>query len=174
MVRRPAELADVDALLLPGGESTAIVRLARTADLLAPLRERIAAGMPTFGVCAGMVLLSSGAVLDGETGQETLGGLDITVRRNAFGRQVASFEGPVEMAGVGQVHGVFIRAPWVERVGPSVAVLATVGEDEPGAGRVVAVREGAVLATAFHPELTGDARVHALFLEMVREYAGAR
>ncbi len=166
-VRRPAELAAVDALVLPGGESTAIIRLACTAGLLEPLRARITNGMPTFGVCAGMVLLAAGGVLDGESGQQTLGGLDITVRRNAFGRQVASFEGPVDVAGVGLVQGVFIRAPWVERVGPRVEVLATLSAG-PAAGRVVAVRQGVVLAISFHPELTGDARVHGLFVEMLR------
>jgi 5'-phosphate synthase pdxT subunit len=166
-VRRPAELADCDALILPGGESTTMIRLARTSGLLEPLRVRINAGMPTYGACAGMILLSRGQVVDGEPAQETLGGLDVTVRRNAFGRQVASFEGPVELTGVGQVHGVFIRAPWVEETGPEVEVLATVGADAPGAGRIVAVRQGSVLATSFHPELTGDARVHGLFLEMV-------
>jgi 5'-phosphate synthase pdxT subunit len=170
-VRRPAELDACDALIIPGGESTAIIRLARTSGLLEPLRDRIAAGMPTYGACAGMVLLSTGAVLDGEVAQETFGGLDITVRRNAFGRQVASFEGPVELDGVGEVHGVFIRAPWVERVGPAVEVLARVGSGEPGAGRIVAVRQGPVLATSFHPELTGDARVHGLFLKIVKENA---
>jgi 5'-phosphate synthase pdxT subunit len=172
-VRRPVELAAIDALLLPGGESTAMIRLAKVSGLLQPLRDRIAAGMPAFGVCAGLVLLSSGDVLDGESRQETVGGLDVTVRRNAFGRQVASFEGPVDVAGVGEVHGVFIRAPWVERVGPGVEVLATVRAGAPGAGRVVAVREGPVLATSFHPELTGDARVHELFVEIVRSCAGS-
>jgi 5'-phosphate synthase pdxT subunit len=173
-VRRPGELEQVDGLLLPGGESTAMIRLATVSGLLEPLRARIAAGMPAFGVCAGMVLLSTGQVVDGEPAQQTVGGLDITVRRNAFGRQVASFEGVVDVAGVGEVHGVFIRAPWVERVGPGVTVLATVRSDEPGAGRVVAVREGPVLATSFHPELTGDARVHRLFVDIVREHAGPR
>lgn len=167
LVRRPAELEGCDALVIPGGESTAMIRLARTSGLLEPLRTRIAAGMPTYGACAGMVLLATGQVIDGELAQETFGGLDITVRRNAFGRQVASFEGPVELDGVGEVHGVFIRAPWVEETGPEVEVLATVGAGAPGAGRIVAVRQGSVLATSFHPELTGDARVHALFLEMV-------
>ncbi len=172
-VRRPAELDAVDGLLLPGGESTAMIRLATVSGLLQPLRDRIAAGMPAYGVCAGLVLLSTGAVLDGERQQQTVGGLDVTVRRNAFGRQVASFEGPVDVDGVGEVHGVFIRAPWVERVGPGVEVLATVRPGAPGAGKVVAVREGPVLATSFHPELTGDARVHGLFVEIVRAHAGS-
>jgi len=167
LVRRPAELDRCSALILPGGESTTMIRLARTSGLLEPLRARIAAGMPVYGACAGMILLSTGQVIDGEQAQETFGGLDVTVRRNAFGRQVASFEGPVVLGGVGEVNGVFIRAPWVEQIGPEVEVLATVGPGSPGAGRIVAVRQGSVLATSFHPELTGDARVHALFLEMV-------
>lgn len=168
-VRRPAELAGCDALVLPGGESTAIIRLADRFGLSEPLRDRIAAGTPAFGSCAGMILLAA-EVLDGEPGQATFGGLDITVRRNAFGRQVDSFEGPVEMTGVGPVPGVFIRAPWVERAGTGVAVLARVGAGEPGAGRIVAVRQQAVLATAFHPELTGELSVHRLFLDLVKEY----
>ena len=166
-VRRPGELDGLDGLVLPGGESTTIIRLARIFDLLVPLRAFVAAGRPVYGACAGMILLAD-SVLDGEAGQETLGGLDATVRRNAFGRQVDSFEGPVSMTGVGEVHGVFIRAPWVEEVGAGVEVLARVPEGEPGAGRIVAVRQGAILATSFHPELTGDARVHGLFLQMVK------
>ena len=167
-VRRPAELARTDALVIPGGESTTIVRLARTFELLEPLRAAIASGMPVYGSCAGMILLAT-EVLDGEVDQPTFGGLDITVRRNAFGRQVDSFEGTVEMAGVGEVPGVFIRAPWVERAGEHVEVLATVGAGAPGAGRIVAVRQGPVLATAFHPELTADARVHGFFVRIVKE-----
>jgi 5'-phosphate synthase pdxT subunit len=167
-VRRPSELARVDALVLPGGESTTIIRLARTFELLEPLRNAIAGGLPVFGSCAGMILLAD-RVLDGEMGQETFGGLDITVRRNAFGRQVDSFEGKIEMDGVGQVPGVFIRAPWVESAGAGVEVLATVGPDAPGAGRIVAVRQGPLLATSFHPELTADARVHGFFVRMVKE-----
>ena len=166
-VRRAAELATIDALVLPGGESTTIVRLARAFNLLDPLRERIREGLPVFGCCAGMILLAD-RVLSGETGQQTFGGLDVTVRRNAFGRQVDSFEGPVTVQGAGTVHGVFIRAPWVEQAGPGVQVLATLAGG-PGAGRVVAVREGPVLATSFHPELTGDLRVHGLFVDIVRE-----
>lgn len=169
-VRRPDELRGLDGLILPGGESTTIIRLAQAFGLLEPLRAALTTGLPAYGCCAGMILLADD-VLDGEAGQQTLGGLDVTVRRNAFGRQVASFEGPVELSGVGQVHGVFIRAPWVERVGRDVEVLAAVGAGEPGAGRVVAVRQGSLLATAFHPELTGDARVHGLFVEMVRSNA---
>jgi 5'-phosphate synthase pdxT subunit len=169
-VRRVRELAAVDALVLPGGESTAIIRLVRAFDLLEPLRAAVARGLPVFGSCAGMILLAA-EVLDGEPGQQTIGGLDVTVRRNAFGRQVDSFEGAVELTGVGEVHGVFIRAPWVERVGAGVEVLARVGSGCPGAGRVVAVRQGPLLATSFHPELTADARVHELFVRMVKERA---
>jgi len=167
-VRRPGELAQVDALVLPGGESTTIIRLARTFELLEPLRELVGSGLPVYGSCAGMILLARD-VLDGEPNQETIGGIDIAVRRNAFGRQVESFEGDVEMSGVGTVPGVFIRAPWVESAGPGVEVLATVGPAEPGAGRIVAVRQGPLLATSFHPELTADARVHGLFVRMVKE-----
>ncbi|GAB3114691.1 pyridoxal 5'-phosphate synthase glutaminase subunit PdxT [Streptomyces calidiresistens] len=163
-VRRPAELAAVDALVIPGGESTTISKLAEAFDLLEPLRERVAAGMPAYGSCAGMIMLAE-AIEDPRSGQRTIGGLDITVRRNAFGRQNESFEAPVAMAGVagGPVEGVFIRAPWVERAGPGVEVLAV--HD----GHPVAVRSGVLLATAFHPELTGDHRVHGLFVGMVRD-----
>jgi 5'-phosphate synthase pdxT subunit len=162
-VRRPAELAQVDALVVPGGESTTIHKLCATFGLLEPLRERLRAGMPAYGSCAGMIMLAD-KILDPRSGQETLGGIDMIVRRNAFGRQNESFEAAVDMAGVpgGPVEGVFIRAPWVESTGAAVEVLATVD------GHPVAVRQGGLLATAFHPELTGDHRVHALFTEMVR------
>ncbi|BDZ58079.1 pyridoxal 5'-phosphate synthase glutaminase subunit PdxT [Barrientosiimonas endolithica] len=164
-VRRPEELERVDGLVLPGGESTTMIRLLRTFDLLAPLRERIADGLPAYGSCAGMILLAE-QVLDGQPDQETVGGLDVTVRRNAFGRQVDSFETDLELTGVagGPVHAVFIRAPWVEASGPEVEVLATVPSG-PAAGRVVAVRQGHLLATSFHPEVTGDHRVHAAFVD---------
>jgi 5'-phosphate synthase pdxT subunit len=162
-VRRPAELAAVDGLVLPGGESTTMAKLARTFDLLDPLRQRVADGLPVLGTCAGMILLAD-RIRDGVVGQETVGGLDITVRRNAFGRQVDSFEEDLHLTGVdGTVHAVFIRAPWVEDVGPGVEVLAEV-EAGPAAGRIVAVREGPLMATSFHPEVGGDTRVHALFL----------
>lgn len=162
-VRRPDELAAVDALVLPGGESTTMAKLARTFDLLEPLRARVAAGLPVLGTCAGMILLAD-RVEDGVAGQETVGGLDITVRRNAFGRQVDSFEEDLHVAGVdGRVHAVFIRAPWVEQVGDGVEVLARV-EGGPAAGRIVAVRQGPLMATSFHPEVGGDSRIHALFL----------
>lgn len=170
-VRRPSELSDVDGLVIPGGESTAISRLLRTFELLDPLRARLAAGMPAYGSCAGMILLAE-KVLDGRPDQHQLGGIDMTVRRNAFGRQVDSFEEDLDFEGVdgGPTHAVFIRAPWVESVSESVRVLATV-PDTPtagaAAGRIVAVRQGGVLATAFHPELTGDLRVHRLFVDIV-------
>lgn len=162
-VRRPGELAAVDALVLPGGESTTMGKLARTFGLLEPLRERVGDGLPVLGTCAGMILLAE-RVEDGVVGQETIGGLDITVRRNAFGRQVDSFEEDLHVAGVeGEVHAVFIRAPWVEEVGEAVEVLARV-ESGPAAGRIVAVRQGSLMATSFHPEVGGDSRIHALFL----------
>ena len=173
-VRRPAELAAVDALVLPGGESTTMAKLARTFDLLEPLRQRVKEGMPTFGTCAGMILLAD-RIEDGAPGQESIGGLDITVRRNAFGRQVDSFEGQVDVSGLDSpVHGVFIRAPWVESVGDDVEVLARVGADaDPRAvGRIVAVRQGPLMATSFHPEVGGDARVHGMFVALVRQYCG--
>jgi 5'-phosphate synthase pdxT subunit len=160
-VRRPAELEAVDALVLPGGESTTMVKLARLFDLLEPLRARIKDGMPAFGTCAGMILLAD-RVVDGAPGQETIGGLDITVRRNAFGRQVDSFEEDLPLAGLGEpVHAVFIRAPWVEETGSEVEVLAT------AAGHPVAVRQGRLLATSFHPEVETDGRIHRLFLDLV-------
>jgi 5'-phosphate synthase pdxT subunit len=168
-VRRPEELDAVDGLVIPGGESTTIGKLAAAFELTEPLRKRIASGMPAYGSCAGMILLAE-RVLDGVEGQQTLGGLDVTVRRNAFGRQVDSFEETIALCGVagGPFHAVFIRAPWVESVGPDVEVLGTV-EAGPAAGRIVAVRQGGLLATSFHPELAGDARVHALFVEIVKE-----
>lgn len=172
-VRRQSELAEVDGLVLPGGESTTISRLLETFELLEPLRARIAEGMPTYGSCAGMILLAE-KVLDGRPDQHQLGGLDMIVRRNAFGRQVDSFEEDLDVAGIdgGPMHAVFIRAPWVESASPAVEVLATV-PDTPAAGaaagRIVAVRQGDVLATAFHPELGGDHRVHRLFVDIVRK-----
>jgi len=170
-VRRASELESVDGLVIPGGESTTIAKLAVAFELLEPLRERIAGGMPAYGSCAGMILLAD-RVLDGVEGQQTLGGLDVTVRRNAFGRQVDSFEETIAFTGVpgGPFHAVFIRAPWVESVGPGVEVLGTV-EAGPSAGRIVAVRQGGLLATSFHPELTGDTRVHQFFVEIVRGQA---
>ncbi|GAA4530907.1 MULTISPECIES: pyridoxal 5'-phosphate synthase glutaminase subunit PdxT [Nonomuraea] len=162
-VRRPAELDAVDALVIPGGESTTMWKLAETFDMLEPLRMRVKEGMPAYGSCAGMIMLAD-RIEDGVAGQQTIGGIDMVVRRNAFGRQVDSFEAGLDFAGA-PVHAVFIRAPWVESVGPGVDVL---GRAEPG-DRIVAVRQGPLLATSFHPELTGDTRVHRYFVDMVRE-----
>jgi 5'-phosphate synthase pdxT subunit len=166
-VRRPRDLARVDGLILPGGESTAMSVLLRTSELLDPLRARLADGMPAFGTCAGMILLAT-EVLDGRPDQERLAALDITVRRNAFGRQVDSFETDLEVDGLAgpPVHAVFIRAPWVERVGPGVEVLACV-EGPDGSPRPVVVRSGAVVAASFHPELTGEHRLHRSWLDTV-------
>ena len=169
-VRRPGELDDVDALVIPGGESTTIDKLIGVFDLREPLLERLAAGMPAYGSCAGMILLAD-RLVDGAFGQRTLGGIDMTVRRNAFGRQADSFEADLRIAGVTDsqrepVRGVFIRAPWVDKVGDGVEVLARLGD------RIVAVRQGTLLATSFHPEITGDIRVHRLFVEEVRRHLG--
>ncbi|GAA1903188.1 pyridoxal 5'-phosphate synthase glutaminase subunit PdxT [Williamsia serinedens] len=166
-VRRPEELADLDGIVLPGGESTTMSRLLGVVGLFEPLRDAIAGGLPAYGSCAGMILLAS-EVLDTRPDARHLDALDITVRRNAFGRQVQSFETDLPLAGLddGPVRAVFIRAPWVEATGPDVEVLARV-PDGPAAGRVVAVRQGRVLATSFHPEVTGDHRVHRLFVDMV-------
>ena len=170
-VRRPEELATVDGLVLPGGESTTIGRLLGVFELLEPLREAVRGGLPVYGSCAGMILLAD-QVLDGRPGQPTVGGLDVVVRRNAFGRQVESFETDLPLDGLddGPVHAVFIRAPWVESAGEGVEVLARVPEGQPAAGKVVAVRQGPLVATSFHPELTGDARVHRLFVDVVHSH----
>jgi len=160
-VRRLTELESVDALVIPGGESTTMSHLLRELELLEPLRARLADGMPAYGSCAGMILLATEIADAGVPGREALplGAIDMTVRRNAFGRQIDSFEGDVDFVGLDTpVHAVFIRAPWVERVGPDVEVLAR------AAGHPVAVRRGPMLATAFHPEVTGDRRVHAMFV----------
>lgn len=167
-VRRPTELEMVDGLVIPGGESTTISKLADLFELREPIDKRIADGMPVYGSCAGMIMLAS-EVLDGRADQRGFAGIEMTVRRNAFGRQVASFEASVNLAGIdgGPLHALFIRAPWVERVGRGVEVLGTVTEG-PAAGRIVAVRQENLLATAFHPELTGDRRLHAYFADLVR------
>jgi 5'-phosphate synthase pdxT subunit len=171
-VRRPNELEQCDGLVIPGGESTTMFKLARTFDLFEPIRQRIKEGLPVLGTCAGMIMLAE-RVEDGTPDQETLGGLDITVRRNAFGRQVDSFEGDVDFDGLDEpVHAVFIRAPWVEETGPEVEVLARVA-DGPAAGRIVAVRQGPLMATSFHPEVGGDSRIHRRFLELVGATDGA-
>jgi 5'-phosphate synthase pdxT subunit len=161
-IRRPRDLDGIDGIVVPGGESTTIGKLLVTFDVLGPLRAALAAGLPAYGSCAGMILLAD-RVVDGTADQVGLGGIDMTVRRNAFGRQVDSFEGSVVVAGIGEVEAVFIRAPWAEDVGAEVEVLARVADN------IVAVRQGSLLATAFHPELTGDLRVHQMFVTMVRE-----
>ena len=187
-VRRPAELQGLDGLIIPGGESTTIDKLSRTFGLRDPLRERIQAGLPVYGSCAGMILLAD-EIADPATDlsgapQQTFGGLDITVRRNAFGRQRESFETDLDFKalefsatgqGVAPVHAVFIRGPWVERVGDGVEVLAKVEPSKAshpealaGTARIVAVRSGKLLATSFHPEVTGEKRVHELFIRMIR------
>ncbi|MFD3451309.1 pyridoxal 5'-phosphate synthase glutaminase subunit PdxT [Streptomyces sp. NPDC058691] len=166
-VRRPEELAEIDALVIPGGESTTMSKLAVLFGMMQPLRDRIREGLPVYGTCAGMIMLAD-KILDGRDDQESFGGIDMTVRRNAFGRQNESFETAVEVEGVdgGPVEGVFIRAPWVESTGSGVATLARLDD-----GTVVAVRQGNLLATSFHPELTGDHRVHRYFVDMVRAAA---
>jgi len=167
-VKRPDELTGLSGLVLPGGESSTMAHLAVTSGLLEPLRDLVRSGLPVYGSCAGMILLAD-RVQDAIEGQLTLGGIDMTVRRNAFGRQVDSFEEDLDVAGVEgpPVRAVFIRAPWVESVGPDVEVLARV-EGGPADGRIVAVRQGNLLATSFHPEITGDIRVHRLFVDLVR------
>ena len=168
-VRRPEELAAVSGLVLPGGESTTMVKLAARFGLLDPLRAAVRGGLPAYGSCAGMILLAD-RILDAPPDQETVGGLDVTVRRNAFGRQVDSFESDVDLglAG-GPLRAVFIRAPWVEEAGDGVEVLGRVVGGAAD-GRIVAVRQGNLVATSFHPELTGDRRVHALFVDIVRAH----
>ena len=163
-IRRPTELAHLDGLVIPGGESTTMDKLVRAFDLYDPLRALIAEGLPVYGSCAGMIMLAD-RIAEPRPGQQTLGGLDVTVRRNAFGRQVDSFEEDLDFAGVdgGTVRAVFIRAPWVEEAGDGVQVLAR------AAGRIVAVRQGPLLATSFHPEVTGDTRVHELFVDIIKD-----
>ena len=164
LVRRPSELAAVEGLVIPGGESSVIDKLSRAFGMQQPVRDAIAAGMPMYGTCAGLILLAD-RITDGIEGQQTFGGLDVVVRRNAFGSQLDSFETDLDVAVLGDppVHAVFIRAPLVEQVGAGVETLARL-ED----GRVVAVRRGALLGTSFHPEVTGERRFHELFLDTVR------
>ncbi len=162
-VRRPEELDRVDGLVIPGGESTTLWRLSVAFDVLEPLRKLLGEGLPAFGSCAGMIMLAD-RLADGVEGQQTYGGIDMTVRRNAFGRQVNSFERDITLAGE-VFRAVFIRAPWVEQTGPGVAILGT----DQGTGRIVAVRQGQLLATAFHPELTPDRRIHQLFVDIVKD-----
>jgi len=162
-VRTPADLEGVDMLVLPGGESTTMSLLLGSSGLIDPLSDRLRAGMPAFGTCAGMILLAS-RIVDGRPDQHALGAIDIDVRRNAFGRQIDSFEADLDVEGLGGgFHAVFIRAPVVERVGPGVEVLATVTDTE-GRPRPVLCRQGPVLVAAFHPELSGDSRLHEQFL----------
>jgi 5'-phosphate synthase pdxT subunit len=163
-VRRAEELVEIDALIIPGGESTTIALLAESFGIIEPIRERITTGLPVYGSCAGMILLAD-RILDGAQGQATLGGINMTVRRNAFGRQVDSFESDLAFDN-SPLRAVFIRAPWVEEVGKEVEVLAEIqGSD--GARHPVAVRQGSLFATSFHPELTGDLRVHRYFFDQV-------
>jgi 5'-phosphate synthase pdxT subunit len=167
-VRRPEELAHVDGIVMPGGESTTMAKLARAFDLFEPLRDALRGGMPAFGTCAGMILLAD-RIEGGTADQETFGGLDVVVRRNAFGRQVDSFEAELAVTGFdAPFHALFIRAPWVEKVGHDVQVVATVAAGE-AMGRIVAVRQAHLLATSFHPEITGDHRFHQLFVEQVAQ-----
>src|SRR3954452_25312433 len=166
-VRRPEELAEVDGIVIPGGESTTMAKLARIFDLLEPLRQAAKDGLPMFGTCAGMIMLAD-RIEGGVPGQQTIGGLDVVVRRNAFGRQVDSFEADLDVAAFeDRFHAPFIRAPWVEKVGSGVSVVATIAGGE-AVGTIVAVRQGQLLATSFHPEITGDHRFHALFVDIVR------
>lgn len=164
LIRRPVELAAIDGLVIPGGESSVIDKLARAFDMREPIREAISSGMPVYGTCAGMILLAD-RIIDGIAGQQTFGGLDVTVRRNAFGSQVDSFETDLDVPALGgpPVHAVFIRAPLVEQAGAGVERLADLPD-----GRIVAVRQGSIMATAFHPEVTGEHRFHDLFLQSVR------
>ncbi len=163
LVRRPDDLASVDGLVLPGGESSVIDKLSRAFGMQQPVRDAIAGGMPVYGTCAGMILLAD-RIANPIDGQESFGGLDVTVQRNAFGGQVESFETEITVAGFdGPVHAAFIRAPLVVEVGPAARALATL----PGGG-VVAVRQGNLVATAFHPEVSGETRFHELFLQLVR------
>ena len=166
-VRTPAELERVSGLVIPGGESSVIDKLSRIFGLQEPIRRRITGGMPVYGTCAGLILIAD-TVLDAIEGQESFGGMDIAVRRNAFGRQAESFETGLDVPALGDppVHATFIRAPSVERIGAGVAVLAALPD-----GTVVAVEQGPLLGTSFHPEMNGELRFHARFLEKVREYA---
>jgi 5'-phosphate synthase pdxT subunit len=161
-VRRPDELSSVDGIVIPGGESTTMGKLLVAFELFEPLQKAVEAGLPAYGSCAGMILLAD-RVVDGIPDQPLIGGLDVTVRRNAFGRQVDSFERDVDWVDGAPLPAVFIRAPWVERAGAAVDVLGRTD------GKIVAVRQGRLLATAFHPEISGDLRVHRLFVDMVRQ-----
>ena len=167
-VRRASDLAGVAGLVIPGGESTVIDKLARAFGLAEPIRSAIRSGLPVYGTCAGLILLAD-RLHDAIEGQQTFGGLDVVVRRNAFGSQVDSFETDLDVPAVGAepVHAVFIRAPVIEEAGPDVEALATLAD-----GRVVAARQGTILGTSFHPEMTGETRFHELFLRMVADARG--
>jgi len=169
LVRRPEELASVNGLVIPGGESSVMDKLTRMFGLAGPLKAAVAAGLPVYGTCAGLIMLAD-TVLDGIAGQESIGGLDISVRRNAFGSQTASFETDLDVPALGQapVHAVFIRAPVVESIGPRARALASITD-----GRCVAVEQDNLLGTSFHPEITGEYRFHEYFLQKVRS-AGFR
>jgi 5'-phosphate synthase pdxT subunit len=179
-VRRAADLDGIDGLVMPGGESTTMHKLAVAFEVFEPLRDRLRAGLPAFGTCAGMIMLAD-RIENGVAGQETFGGLDVTVRRNAFGRQVDSFGADVDCSaflhgaaggdGPPPFHALFIRAPWVEKVGADVTVLARVASG-PAVGRIVAVQQDHLLATSFHPEITGDGRIHRYFVDVVRAWTG--
>ena len=166
-IRRPEELAQVGGLVIPGGESSVIDKLSRIFDLAEPLKSAIRGGLPVYGTCAGLIMLAD-RVLDAIVGQQSLGGLNISVRRNAFGSQLDSFETDLDIPEIGEppMHAVFIRAPVVEQVGEGVVALATLSD-----GRVVAVEQGNLLGTSFHPEMTGDTRFHEYFLDRVRATA---
>lgn len=174
LVRRHAHLEGIDGIIFPGGESTTMSKLMDLGGMLSPLRALLAQGLPAFGTCAGLILLAD-EVLDTRRDAHSLNGLDVTVRRNAFGRQVDSFETDLDVSEVTDdgetMHAVFIRAPWVERVGDGVEILSRVRDGGDADGAVVAVRSGRVLGVSFHPELTGDDRLHRYFLDMVRESA---
>ncbi|PSK97664.1 pyridoxal phosphate synthase yaaE subunit [Murinocardiopsis flavida] len=170
-VLRADQLDDVDGLIIPGGESTTMSKLAVRYDLMDPLRKHVGEGLPVYGTCAGMIMLAD-RILDGTADQQTVGGIDMTVRRNAFGRQSESFEAQVGIDGLAgdPVEALFIRAPWVESIGTDTVAIGQVSSGD-RAGRIVAVRQGSLLATSFHPELTGDARIHGLFVDMVKGQA---
>lgn len=167
LVRRPQELAEVGGLVIPGGESSVIDKLSRIFGMREPIRAAIAAGLPVYGTCAGLILLAD-TVLDGIDGQQSFGGMDIAVRRNAFGRQTESFETEIAVTALGEppVHATFIRAPIVERVGADVEVLASLAD-----GTVVAVQQGNLLGTSFHPEVDGETRFHARLIGLVETFA---
>jgi 5'-phosphate synthase pdxT subunit len=166
-IRTPDELAGVDALIIPGGESTTIGRLATIYGLMDPIRDRIAGGMPVLGTCAGLIFLASGTT---GVDQPQLGVLDVIVERNAFGRQVESFEADLRVIGLEEpMRAVFIRAPWIDKVGAGVEILATVADSGGGGEHPVVVRQERILATSFHPELTGDDRLHTMLIDLAEE-----